>query len=1157
MTSDSSFSTPSDSLLPAHDLPSPFPDASKNPAHLAFAPIALAQYHNIAQELASNNLYRILRAPGPIRVWVYRCLLAQNQLWHDWNQHATSPATTVKNSAGNMVDGSVNGTESVGESERPESSNGRAARPYLTRLRLALAPYIVHFHNPGYIRDDTLRMLERDIVKKTLEESRKSLELREELGLSWEFWDELAGVLKAAVPSLERRCFAAPDPAAPEYEGLSGPLIASYSPSLLRDLERLNQLVCIARNVLVHGERVQNLSADRLFDKDIFALINVCVRVTARGYDGEAGTQDEDKWQGVINAYKKLLITCLQFLNNLIAKNEQRKLMLWIELFDSHLDNELPNFADMKYKMDEFPQQDQEPPPEEQPLPSHAARSLDTFKIPQQPASSPFLLYIGETGNDVKKALTQHGVKAGANEIAAECRRRWQTMSEEEKNKWNMLYADVVARYRDQITQSSTYRKVVDQHAKNEESVQALAKSINQLQVEVDRMRSSITILPGEESSQDQPSPAPDREKQSPKPAADDSLLDPSIKRSPPAGEIDFRVTYPPSFGAEILQNGKEDLLKRLEPDPDRPSGLISDVASPTSPPPEDDDDNDDDYDDIPGDEGRGLLTDVPLILGPTEIEVLPMIIMAGIVEPQEGQPGYHSDPTVFSSVRSMHGVRCHLLLAQDNGRNLLRELLIFVAAWDLREEELYFKFMVKIMEAILANQLLPFAYHAFRESESKDIISPAQAVIMKLLTNIFRARQARTQPAKGHLKANHPQVDQGDVHMVNFLLTEFRRHIIPQTCALIFLQGQIRAGHAQPEDFPLNLWDMERMYEGVYQYLEFFAILTEHETWKRMLSNWEISHELVTLLKELDAAIPKGQLSPPPLRNVQHAPATTAPAEVDTSQQQQQSSQPQPVAVERPYDTTAGAAEAYAPPPTSPSPRPYMDEAADEPSDFEWRNLKKLAVLVLSSLVWKNKQVQDQIRPLGGIEAVLNCCSYDEHNPYIREHAIMCLRFLMEGNKENQDCIHALERYSQDAINKAKTSTNSSSSSSTPATASESSNRSPVNVRVPDEVLDQQGYETYMDKQGQVMLRKRQPQPQPQQPLTSRSDTGSKGKGKVDAATLGSMRDPKALEDLVQQVMRDLPRVQGLRGGEERAAEVEEALKKLDKGFDGGSSQG
>ncbi|CAN9090642.1 unnamed protein product [Alternaria alternata] len=1185
MTSDSSSSTHSDSPPTTLHLSSPFADTTKDSAHLAFAPIALAQYHNVAEKLASNNLYRILRAPGPIRVWVYRSLLAENQLWNDWDRRALSQPDLKTESSEGMAEGSTNDTESMGESERPESSGGIHARPYLTRLRLALAPYTVHFHNPGYVRDDTLRMLERDVVKKTLEESRKSLELREELGLSWEFWDDLAGVLKAAIPSLERRCFAAPDPAAPEYEGLSGPLIASYSPSLLRDLERLNQLVCIARNVQVHGEKVQNLSADRLFDKDIFALINVCVRVTARGYDGEAGTQDEDKWQGVINAYKKLLITCLQFLNNLIARNEQRKLMLWIELFDSHLDNELPNFADMKYKMDEFPQ-DQGPPPEEQPLPTNAARSLDTFKIPQQPASSPFLLYIGETGNDVKKALIHHGVKAGANEIAAECRRRWQTMSEEEKNKWNMLYADVVARYRDQITQSSTYRKVVDQHAKNEESVQALAKSINQLQVEVDRMRSSITALPGDESSREQQASQTAAEKQSPKPAMDDSLLDPSIKRSPPAGEIDFRVTYPPSFGAEILQNGKEDLLKRLEPDPDRPSGLISDVASPTSPPPEDDDDNDDDYDDIPGDEGRGLLTDVPLILGPTEIEVLPMIIMAGIVEPTEGQPGYHSDPTVSSSVRSMHGVRCHLLLAQDNGRNLLRELLIFVAAWDLREEELYFKFMVKIMEAILANQLLPFAYHAFRESESKDIISPAQAVIMKLLTNIFRARQARAQPTKGHLKANHPQVDQGDVHMVNFLLTEFRRHIIPQTCALIFLQGQIRAGHAQPEDFPLNLWDMERMYEGVYQYLEFFAILTEHETWKRMLSNWEISHELVTLLKELDAAIPKGQLSPPPLRNVQHAPPPPAPVEVDVpspqQQQQQPPPQPQPVAVERPYDTTAAAAEPYIPPPTSPSPRPYIDEAADEPSDFEWRNLKKLAVLVLSSLVWKNKHVQDQIRPLGGIEAVLNCCSYDEHNPYIREHAIMCLRFLMEGNKENQDRIHALEKVNQDANAKPKATSSSNPNTAVPGessgssenggSGSSSSNRSPVNVRVPDEVLDQQGYETYMDKQGQVMLRKRQPQSSPahqsqNQPLTSRSDIGgnsnSKGKGKSDLTTTaalgemarmsGGLRDPKALEDMVQQVMRGLPRVQGLRGDEERAVEVE-ALKKLDKGFDGGS---
>ncbi len=271
-----------------------------------------------------------------------------------------------------------------------------------------------------------------------------------------------------------------------------------------------------------------------------------------------------------------------------------------------------------------------------------------------------------------------------------------------------MLYADVVARYRDEITRSNAYKKVLDQHAKNEESVQTLAQSINQLQVEVDRMRSSIASTSASPAAS--PTPAS-------RPAIDFTIYETHITRSSPAGDLDFRVTYPPAFGASILQSGKEDLLKRLEPDAaERAAAQTSHVASPTSPTPEDDD-GEDDYDDA-GDESHGLLTDVPLILGPTEIEVLPMIIMAGIVEPSQGQPGWNADKTMFGSIRSMHSVRCHLLLAQDNGRNLLRELLIFVAAWDLREEELYFKFMVKIMEAILANGLLPFAYHAFRESE-------------------------------------------------------------------------------------------------------------------------------------------------------------------------------------------------------------------------------------------------------------------------------------------------------------------------------------------------------------------------------------------------------------------------------------------------------
>lgn len=111
--------------------------------------------------------------------------------------------------------------------------------------------------------------------------------------------------------------------------------------------------------------------------------------------------------------------------------------MLWIELFDSHLDSELPNFADMKSRMDFLYRLEKNPelPDEAAPaVPQHVSRGPDAFKIPQQPASSPFLLYIGEVGAEVKKSLIKMGERAGANEIASECKRQWQTMSEEEKN---------------------------------------------------------------------------------------------------------------------------------------------------------------------------------------------------------------------------------------------------------------------------------------------------------------------------------------------------------------------------------------------------------------------------------------------------------------------------------------------------------------------------------------------------------------------------------------------------------------------------------------------------------------------------------------------------------------------------------------------------
>lgn len=125
---------------------------------------------------------------------------------------------------------------------------------------------------------------------------------RNAIGTDSNFWHEMVILFRAAIPSLERRSFAVWDPSAVDYESTSGALIAQNHPGLWKDLERLNDLVSITRNVLTTGEKAQDQAAECAFDQEVFRLINCCVRVTARGFDGDAGTCDEEKWQYVVNA---------------------------------------------------------------------------------------------------------------------------------------------------------------------------------------------------------------------------------------------------------------------------------------------------------------------------------------------------------------------------------------------------------------------------------------------------------------------------------------------------------------------------------------------------------------------------------------------------------------------------------------------------------------------------------------------------------------------------------------------------------------------------------------------------------------------------------------------------------------------------------------
>ena len=1220
---------------------------------------------------------------------------------------------------------------------RDADEASKVAKAHSVFVRLALPPYTIHFKSPHYLRPDTLDLLDKRVCKETLKSTAQDASVREAIGTDDKFWKELVTLLKAAIPSLERRSFTIWDPSSVDYESTSGALIAGNYPGLWRDLERLNDLISISRNVLTVGMNAQDLAYRHSIDSELFRLVNCCVRVTARGYDGDAGTGEEEKWQWIVNAYKKLLITSLQFLNNLVAQNERRKLMLWVALFDNPSDSVIESGMqeqDTEEKLDAvtsygvvWPTQDTRPfPPIDNNMillaygrdgtnrlsPLEMEGAVPLYKeegfasLPPQAEAGKKTLepnaYVYFVREMQKRVLNDYKVLQNRNPTLAEMHLNMPNYWFEETKRhfkgdadamWNIWTARLKQAFQFYKNDMADWEKRQQEKEQSELTAQAPKATSYDLPPTRKMTRNETQTelkmkVPAEELAQ--------RYKPEIYTKADVNCtvtpgrehvfiaqpLDPN-----PCLKDDLEMPFTADAGARILESGKGELMKRLEgyqgqrevdgavvggvrrrvsdsaavrrrslQNVSVDAGVNVEEAFAEDEPEEEEDeseedgeegDEDDEEEDYPGstEDGRGLLTDVPLILGPSEIEVLPMLIMSGIVPPVQPvlttatpnerrltdmDPSHydHSEMAPIAHYSSnLYPLRTHLLLSQTSGRNLLRELLIFVAAWDLREEELYFKFMVKILEGILKAGLMPFAYWSFRDrSRSKDIISPAQAVVMKLLTCIFRGRAQAAISDKTAVPSSPPTIV--DLQILNFIFTEFRQHIIPQTCALIFLQGQIHKGRASPEDFPLNLWDMERMYEGVYQFLEFFAVLGEDQSggresasadgyvhplqrrrgeedgddqtfpfshksvpadgrafsWKRILAEWEMASELVTLLRELERGIPKMSVTARASANVV-PPVVGQGKRVVTSSSQPQSQPPMPapqqerslsadaaippVAVERPFDLELpGPTQPPLPVPTDttlpPLPHPifepehplaYPEDAAppilhphphdqDEPSDFEWRNLKKLTVLVLSSLIWKNKQVQDQVREAGGLEVLVSCCRHDEHNPYIREHAIMCLRFAVEGNEANAAVIKRMAEEKSAAVVEGVQLQGGNVTLSSAIVED--------HVNVPREVLDTNGYETFVDAKGQVGLR-RKDMASTVGSIATAAASGSVSNKALPPRLSGpspitatKMTAEKAAE-LMQNALRDLPLGDKLVTDKQKA----EALARLDRAFE------
>ncbi|CCH61939.1 hypothetical protein TBLA_0F04060 [Henningerozyma blattae CBS 6284] len=97
----------------------------------------------------------------------------------------------------------------------------------------------------------------------------------------------------------------------------------------------------------------------------------------------------------------------------------------------------------------------------------------------------------------------------------------------------------------------------------------------------------------------------------------------------------------------------------------------------------------------------------------------------------------------------------------------------------------------------------------------------------------------------------------------------------------------------------------------------------------------------------------------------------------------------------------------------------------------------KSIIIEILTQLTYNKKEIQDKIRELHGLQLVLSNCVIDDNDPFIKERSIMCIRFLLQENKDNQDFVAKLE----------------------------------AKKVVKDDVLDEAGYDVAINKDGTIGL--------------------------------------------------------------------------------------
>ncbi|PFH55724.1 hypothetical protein XA68_17728 [Ophiocordyceps unilateralis] len=786
------------------------------------------------------------------------------------------------------------------------------------------------------------------MVSKTLEKTHTQRAAREALSRNVAIWIWLTRIFAAAIPSLTTRSVGPlsslndPDKGVTPQESTA--LIIMHQASIKDDVANLIKLMHIARNLLVNAEPEvpQDICAAVHFDQMVYQTIILCVNVSSKGYDGEILDDAQRlKLTDITELYKKLLVTSLQQAHNWTAKHDRNKMSFWFDvLFDE--DEAAYNSG-----------------------PEEGITDGSGFRP------------------DVAKQQVQHWLDRNSR-MCDTARRLLRDYAQNHADKppgnlapirplaWNWLPDDSVSPpvdlgddtervnpvwkpdEMDKFEQDRAYGRVSREidtwwlraRDPNYEEWVVGMPSIEFAQSRTEHCKSNL-VHRYAHSYQGEPSPSAER--------VDEDLSDPEHchcsechdchndeEHNQETSEQDVNCQHPQSVDDHDHHHHGQDH--------DYAHEYVDEML--------DDDEVDDDVSYVEG-PLTGLLTEIPNILDPKQIEALHMIVKSCVLD--------NAGSGLTRAGENLQKTRCRMFLALDCGKSLLRELLVFIAVWGKDEQSLIFQVTTQIVEALHHSALIPYAWNSLRIP--KDIISPAQTVLLRLVNHMLRARVHNPlgQESKDSTR---------DIKLVHFFFSFFRSRIVPECAALLHLQAQIRQQSCDPAEFPVDSWDMERAKDGLAQYLDFLITVAETTDTRAKLIEWEAVYDLVTLLSGLDAGVERKPLIELPKRSPKR-----------------EKSNPM---VERPYSTED----------ESPSPSPPPPPMQEPAHKFPWPGVKGQIFTIIATLLQPpagqsspgNAQVQMQMVSHNGIVPLLNCCAYDDHNPYAKERVTICLRWLLDG---------------------------------------------------------------------------------------------------------------------------------------------------------------